>query len=160
MGLMPFYIPSHLHFQSIIYVIPVDQTYFICFLCSTWICPPRPSVYLLFERPLLKYISFCTSTPSMYILYPPWLIWVLTLWASHWGRGRQCPTTILLEIWVLSSPSMFSVLFSIINTQAVEKQVSDERQKCERLWSELYKHLKHPTILSTIKFKGGRDNPL
>ena len=55
---------------------------------------------------------------------------------------------------------MFSVLFSIINTQAVEKQVSDERQKCERLWSELYKHLKHPTILSTIKFKGGRDNPL
>jgi len=42
----------------------------------------------------------------------------------------------------------------------VEKQVSDECRKCERLWSELYKHLKHPTTLSTIKFKGGRNNPL
>jgi len=41
-----------------------------------------------------------------------------------------------------------------------EKRVCDERRKCERLWSELYKHLKHPTTLSTIKFKGGRDNPL
>jgi len=41
-----------------------------------------------------------------------------------------------------------------------EKRVCDERQKCERLWSEFYKHLKHPTTLSTIKFKDGRNNPL
>jgi len=44
--------------------------------------------------------------------------------------------------------------------KTAEKRVCDKRRKCERLWSELYKHLKHPTTLSTIKFKGGRDNPL
>jgi len=41
-----------------------------------------------------------------------------------------------------------------------EERVCDEHQKCKRLWSELYKHLKHPTTLSTIKFKDGRNNLL
>jgi len=48
----------------------------------------------------------------------------------------------------------------VASALGIERQVRDERRKCERLWSELYKHLKHPTTLSTIKFKGGRNNPL
>ena len=51
-------------------------------------------------------------------------------------------------------------LFSVSLLVSSEKRVCDERWKCKRLWSELYKHLKHPTTLSTIKFKGGRNNPL
>ena len=43
---------------------------------------------------------------------------------------------------------------------AVRSKFVTSAEKCKRLWSELYKHLKHPTTLSTIKFKGGRNNPL
>ena len=72
------------------------------------------------------------------------------------GELRPC-----VEDWnIYDSPLGLADTSRDCTLRNIEKRVCDECQKCERLWSELYQHLKHPTTLSTIKFKGGRNNPL
>ena len=67
---------------------------------------------------------------------------------------------IISENQIKMDPAKLEEIKNWPSPTTVERRVCDKRRKCERLWSELYKHLKHPTTLSTIKFKGGRDNPL
>jgi len=127
---------GHDHRNSLFEGLTIDLTQpFI----SHWIRPVRGSILIILLYDL-----------SLYPPYPeiPWL-------SADLMRAREI---CYLKCEHPKKPTHHRICCTITN--AVEKRVCDERRKCERLWSELYKHLKHPTTLSTIKFKGGRDNPL